>query len=183
MTQTMDLPFSRLRRLVSVRRHPLAVVAISGCVVFAAAFLLGDVAGDAPVLRTLRHVHPAWFALCFVAQAVAYLGYVFALRETACVDGGPRFDFRHTANVVAAGFGAFFSASAAGGFEVDYWALRHAGATRRDALRRVLGLGTLEYAILAPAAMFSAVAILADTGDHGRDPMSSPWLAVLPRGA
>ncbi|MBV8394672.1 MAG: flippase-like domain-containing protein, partial [Actinobacteria bacterium] len=86
-------------------------------------------------------------------------------------------------NVVAAGFGAFFSASAAGGFEVDYWALRHAGLTRREALKRVLGLGTLEYAILAPAAMFSAIAILVDASDHVRASMSWPWLAVFPGAA
>jgi uncharacterized membrane protein YbhN (UPF0104 family) len=148
--------------------------------VFLVALFLGDVAGHAPILETARHVRPEWFALCLVAQAVAYLGYVFALRETARVDGGPALAFRHAASVVAAGFGAFFSASAAGGFEVDYWALRHAGASRREALRRVLGLGTLEYAVLAPAAMFSAIAILSDAGDHVRPSMSWPWLAVFP---
>ncbi len=174
---------TRIRQLLSVRRHPVAVVTGSVVVVFSAAVLLGDVAGHAPLLHTLRGVTPEWFALCFVAQAVAYVGYVFALRETARVDDGPRLDFRHAANVVAAGFGAFFSASAAGGFEVDYWALRHAGASRREALKRVFGLGTLEYAVLAPAAMFSAIAILADASDHVRPSMSWPWLAVFPGAA
>jgi uncharacterized membrane protein YbhN (UPF0104 family) len=175
--------FERIRRVLSVRRHPIAVVTGSVAVVFLVAFLLGDVAGHAPLLATARHVQPEWFVLCLAAQAVAYLGYVFALRETARVDDGPRLDFRHAANVVAAGFGAFFSASAAGGFEVDYWALRHAGVSRREALKRVLGLGTLEYAVLAPAAMFSAIAILADANDHVRASMSWPWLAVIPGAA
>src|SRR5438105_3445340 len=183
MTETVQLPLSRLRRVMSVRRHPLAVVTVSGLVVFATMFLLGEVAGNAPLLRTARHVQPEWFVLCLAAQAIAYVGYAFALRETARVDGGPRFGFRHAASVVAAGFGAFFSASAAGGFEVDYWAMRHAGAGRREALRRVLGLGTLEYAILAPAAMFSAIALLADTSDHARAAMTWPWLAVGPGAA
>src|SRR5581483_9825597 len=130
---------TRIRQLLSVRRHPVAVVTGSVVVVFSAAVLLGDVAGHAPLLHTLRGVTPEWFALCFVAQAVAYVGYVFALRETARVDDGPRLDYR---------------------------ALRHAGASRREALKRVFGLGTLEYAVLAPAAMFSAIAILADASDH-----------------
>jgi uncharacterized membrane protein YbhN (UPF0104 family) len=174
---------AHISRLFSATRHPLAVVAGSVSAVFLVAFLLGDVAGHARILHTLRNVHPEWFVLCFAAQAIAYLGYVFALRETAQVDDGPQFSFRHAANVVAAGFGAFFSASMAGGFEVDYWALRHAGASRRDALQRVLGLGTLEYAILAPAAMFSAIALLADAGDHTRASLTWPWLAVIPGAA
>jgi len=174
---------SRVRRLLTARRHPIAVVVGSFVAVYVVAVVLGDLAGHAPVLRTARRVSPEWFVLCLAAQIVAYVGYVFALRETARVDDGPRLDFRHAANVVAAGFGAFFSASAAGGFEVDYWALRHAGASRREALKRVLGLGTLEYAVLAPAAMFSAIAILADAGDHVRASMSWPWLAVIPGAA
>ena len=173
----------RISRFMSVTRHPFVVVAGSGAAVFLVAFFLGDVAGHGRVLVTLRHVSPEWFVLCLAAQAVAYLGYVFALRETAQVDDGPQFTFRHAANVVAAGFGAFFSASAAGGFEVDYAAMRHAGASRREALQRVLGLGTLEYAILAPAAMFSAIAILADANEHIRPSMTWPWLAVIPGAA
>jgi uncharacterized membrane protein YbhN (UPF0104 family) len=174
---------SRVSRMVSTTRHPVAIVAGSGVAVFLVAYFLGDVAGHARITATLKNVRPEWFALCLVAQAVAYLGYVFALRETAHVDDGPRLGFRHAAHVVAAGFGAFFSASAAGGFEVDYWAMRHAGASRREALTRVLGLGTLEYAILAPAAMFSAIAILADASEHVRPSMTWPWLAVVPGAA
>jgi len=74
----------------------------------------------------------------------------------------------------------FFSAAAAGGFELDYWALRHAGASRRDALSRVIGLGTLEYAVLAPAAMFSAIAIIVGAGDHPYLAVTAPWFAVAP---
>ncbi len=161
-------------------RHPITVMAGSVAAVFVVAFFLGAVAGHGRILVVARNVAPEWFVLCLAAQAIAYVGYVFALRETAHVDDGPRFSFAHAARVVAAGFGAFFSASAAGGFEVDYWALRHAGATRREALARVLGLGTLEYAVLAPAAMFSAIALLAGAGKHVRPSLTWPWLAVVP---
>jgi len=90
--------------------------------------------------------------LCLVAQrSPTSVTCSRCARRRSSTTGRAR--FRHAATVVAAGFGAFFSASAAGGFKVDYWALRHAGASRRDALTRVLGLGTLEYAVLAPAAM------------------------------
>ena len=137
------------------RRRPLTVVLGSVAVSLGVAAGLGVIAGHERVVEVMRGVDPPWFALCIVAQAVAYVGYVFALRWTARCDDGPELAFGFTARVVAAGFGVFFSAAAAGGFELDYWALRHAGASRRDALSRVIGLGTLEYAVLAPAAMFS----------------------------
>src|SRR6266496_3718511 len=133
------------------RRRPLTVVLGSVAVSLGVAAGLGVIAGHERVLAVMRGVEPRWFALCIVSQAVAYIGYVFALRWTASCDDGPKMGFGFTARVVAAGFGAFFSAAAAGGFELDYWALRHSGASRRDALSRVIGLGTLEYlAVTAP---------------------------------
>jgi uncharacterized membrane protein YbhN (UPF0104 family) len=161
-------------------RRPLSVVVASVAVSVGAASGLGWVAGHGRVIAVMRGIEPRWFALCVVAQAVAYVGYVFALRSTARCGDGPELPFGFTARVVAAGFGAFFSAAAAGGFELDYWALRHAGASRRDALARVIGLGTLEYAVLAPAAMFSAMAMLLGAGRHEYLALTAPWFAVAP---
>src|SRR5262249_7178178 len=67
-----------------------------------------------------------------------------------------------------------------GGFAVDYWALRQSGLPRREAIRRVLGLGALEYAILAPAALISALVLIFEGGDHVQDAMTFPWLLVIP---
>jgi uncharacterized membrane protein YbhN (UPF0104 family) len=162
------------------RRRPLTVVFGSVAVSLGVATGLGVIAGHARVVAVLGAVDPGWFALCIVAQAVAYMGYVFALRWTARCDDGPNLGFGFTARVVAAGFGAFFSAAAAGGFELDYWALRHSGASRREALARVIGLGTLEYAVLAPAAMFSAIAMIVGAGQHEYLAFTAPWFAVAP---
>jgi uncharacterized membrane protein YbhN (UPF0104 family) len=82
--------------------------------------------------------------------------------------------------VVAAGFGAFFAASASGGFKVDYLALRNAGAMRKDALARVLGLGMLEYAVLAPAALGAALFLIFDFGGKVDPGLTWPWLLVVP---
>jgi uncharacterized membrane protein YbhN (UPF0104 family) len=99
----------------------------------------------------------------------------------ARVDDGPRLSFSLTTRTVVAGFGVFAATHAAGGFAVDYWALRRAGLTRRDAISRVLGLGALEYAVLAPAALISAIFLLFDTGnDRVQDAMTLPWLLVVP---
>jgi uncharacterized membrane protein YbhN (UPF0104 family) len=137
-------------------------------------------AGVDRVARVALSVNPLWFTICIGAQALAYFGYVFALRETARVDDGPHLGFAHAMRVVAAGFGAFFAASAKGGFEVDYWALRRAGARRQDALTRVLALGALEYVILAPVALGAAMALYAGVGEHTYGAFTLPWLAVVP---
>ncbi len=167
-------------RSLRARRRALGVVLGAVAVSVGVAAALGWVAGHGKVLSAMRGIDPRWFALCAVAQVVAYLGYVIALRSAASCDNGPKLPFGFTARVVAAGFGAFFSTAAAGGFEVDYWALRHAGASRRDALARVIGLGTLEYAVLAPAAMFSAMAMILGAGKHEYLELTAPWFAVAP---
>jgi hypothetical protein len=81
---------------------------------------------------------------------------------------------------VVAGFGVFAATHAAGGFSVDYWTFRRSGLRRQDALARVLALGALEYAVLAPAAMICAVVLLFGTGGHVQHAMTYPWLAVIP---
>src|SRR5262249_59810755 len=77
-------------------------------------------------------------------------------------------------------FGVFAATHAAGGFSVDYWTFRRAGLRRREAVARVLALGALEYAVLAPAALICAVVLLFGTGGHVQHAMTYPWLAVLP---
>lgn len=167
-------------RWLGLRKHPLLVVSVSAGVAAGVAIGFAHLAGDHKVFVQLGGVVPQWFALCIAAEAVAYAGYVLALHATARVDGGPRLGYGLAARVVAAGFGAFFAASAAGGFEVDYWAMRRSGASRRDALRRVLGLGTLEYAVLAPAALGCALALFAGAGRRPYPALTLPWLLVLP---
>jgi uncharacterized membrane protein YbhN (UPF0104 family) len=167
-------------RWLGMRRHPFLILLASVGVAGGTAVLLGEVAGGNSVFRALGRINPIWLLVCVGAEILAYFGYVLALHETARVDDGPRLGLGQAARVVAAGFGAFFAASAAGGFEVDYWALRRAGASRRDALCRVLGLGTLEYAVLAPAALGSALALLAGSGKSPYPSLTLPWLLVVP---
>ena len=97
------------------------------------------------------------------------------------VDGGPLLSFRLSMRTVVAGFGVFAATHAAGGFSVDYWTFRRSGLRRREAVARVLALGALEYAVLAPAAMICAVVLLFGTGGHVQHAMTYPWLAVDPR--
>jgi uncharacterized membrane protein YbhN (UPF0104 family) len=146
----------------------------------AAAIGLADMVGYARLNHALGRLDPTMMTVCFVGQLVAYLGYVLAVRDMARVEDGPRLSFSLTTRTVLAGFGVFAATHAAGGFAVDYWALRRAGLNRRDAISRVLGLGALEYLVLAPAALISAILLLFGTGGRVRDAMTLPWLAVVP---
>jgi uncharacterized membrane protein YbhN (UPF0104 family) len=146
----------------------------------AAAIGLADMVGYTRLNHALSRLDPTMMTVCFVGQLVAYLGYVLAVRDMARVEDGPRLSFSLTTRTVLAGFGVFAATHAAGGFAVDYWALRRAGLNRRDAISRVLGLGALEYLVLAPAALISAIVLLFGTGGRVRDAMTLPWLAVVP---
>jgi uncharacterized membrane protein YbhN (UPF0104 family) len=155
------------------------VVLLSAAVVAGVGAALAASAGAVNVLHRLEHISPLWLLVCLGAEILAYVGYVFALRETARVDGGPELSYKQTFRVVAAGFGAFFAASASGGFHIDYLAMRNAGASRRQALARVFGLTTLEYVVLAPVAMVAAIVLYAS--DEVPEPsLTLPWLAVIP---
>jgi uncharacterized membrane protein YbhN (UPF0104 family) len=145
-----------------------------------AAALVADMAGLAQVQHVTSRLDARWFVICLGAELLGYVGYVLALRNIARVDGGPKLSFALTARTVVSGFGVYAAAHAAGGFAVDYWALRRAGLRREQAIARVAGLGVLEYAVLAPVALVCALILLADSADHVQDSMTLPWLAVIP---
>jgi uncharacterized membrane protein YbhN (UPF0104 family) len=143
-----------------------------------AALLVADAAGLRSLERVSAHVAPEWIGVVLGGQLLGYLGYVIALRNVASVDGGPRLSYALTLRTVVAGFGVYAAAHNAG-FAVDYWALRRAGLQRDQAIARVAGLGALEYAVLAPAALGSALALIAGAGEV-QQAMTLPWLAVIP---
>ena len=145
---------------MDLERRNFLILLVAGALALAAAMGLADMAGYKPLFDAVQDVVPTWFAVCFGGQVVAYLGYVLAVRDIARVDGGPLLSFRLSMQSVVAGFGVFAATHAAGGFSVDYWTFRRSGLRRQDAVARVLALGALEYAVLAPAAMICAVVLL-----------------------
>ncbi len=165
---------------LDIERRNLLILLVAGALALAAAMGLADMAGYGRLVDAVQDVVPTWFAVCFGGQVVAYLGYVLAVRDIARVDGGPLLSLRLSMRTVVAGFGVFAATHAAGGFSVDYWTFRRSGLRRRDAVARVLALGALEYAVLAPAALVCAVVLLFGTGGHVQHAMTYPWLAVVP---
>jgi len=142
-------------------------------------FALSEVAGFERVWNRLQHVNPIWFAVAFGAEVVAYLGYVLGYRELARVDEGPKMDHGRAAAAVAAGFGPFVTG---GGFAVDLHAFKLAGVTDREARVRVLGLGALEYATLAPAACIASIQLLAAGAHTPTMGLTLPWAVAVPVG-
>ena len=160
MTQPdVPAPTGPLRRSRAwLERRPLLVLLVPAVLALGAVALLADLAGAEPLNRALNNLHQAWLLLCLGGELVAYFGYVLAVRDTARVDGGPSLSFGRTLQSVIAGFGVFAATRTSGGFAVDYWVLRSAGEDRDGAVARVLALGALEYAVLAPAALCSPAA-------------------------
>jgi hypothetical protein len=157
----------------------LAVFAAGAALAMVAAALVAEAAGLEALRRVTDHVGLPWLALCFAGQLVGMLGYTLALRNVARMEGGPVLGLGLSARTVLAGFGVYGASHASGGFAVDYWVLRQAGLSRGQAVARIVALAALEWALLAPAALAAAVALLAGAG-HVQGGMTWPWLAVAP---
>jgi uncharacterized membrane protein YbhN (UPF0104 family) len=159
-------------------QHAL-LVGIGGALALGAAVGIAWAAGFGRVLHELHHFNPIWLPVAFGMEFAAYFGYVVAYREVARLEGGPQLGIARAGAIVAAGFGAFVIR---GGFVVDRHALETAGLAPREARARVLGLGVLEYAVLAPAAALAAVILLARGATHPSLGFTLPWAIAVPLG-
>jgi len=136
-------------------------------------------AGWDNVRAILMTIKPTWFAVALGGETLAYVGYVLSYREVARVEDGKPMAHMDAAAAVAAGFGPFV---ARGGFGIDSHAFRLAGLSDRDVRVRVLGLGALEYALLAPAACIVAIMLLAQGAPRPSWGMTLPWAIAVPLG-
>jgi uncharacterized membrane protein YbhN (UPF0104 family) len=169
------------RAFVSLEEKPWAVVAVAAGASVATGFVLAASAGWPKVLRLVFARHAwIWLAVCLASEVVAYLGYVLTIRDMARVDDGPEMDLAVSAKTVVAGFGVFAATRSSGGFAIDYWAFRRAGAAKRDAVSRVLALGFLEYAVLSFAALLASGALYWRLDGQAGDAVTLPSLAIVP---
>jgi hypothetical protein len=169
------------RAFVTLEEKPWAVVGVAAGASIATAVVLAASAGWPKVLRLVFAQHAwIWLAVCLVSEVVAYAGYVLTIRDMARVDGGPDMDLAVSAKTVVAGFGVFAATRSSGGFAIDYWAFRRAGAGKRDAVSRVLALGFLEYAVLSLAALVASAALYWRLDGHAGDGTTLPSLTIVP---
>jgi uncharacterized membrane protein YbhN (UPF0104 family) len=139
---------------------------------------IASTAGFGRVLRQLVHPQWIWVPVALGCELIAYLGYTLAYREVARVERGPELDMPRAAVLVTTGFGVFVEG---GGFALDRAALERSGLSKREARARVLGLGSLEYAVLAPATALAALYLL--VWHPSLDPaMTLPWIIGVPIG-
>jgi uncharacterized membrane protein YbhN (UPF0104 family) len=128
--------------------------------------------------QAFRHFDPAWIGLIVGAELLAYPAYMWAYRSIASVHGQAPLALPLVARIVVAGFGPF---SIGGGFGLDRQALRALHEDESSARVRVLALGVLEWAVLAPTTCAVAIVLLAS----GADILPSllwPWAVLVPAG-
>ncbi len=160
---------------------PLAVVLVAAGATVAMAVVLASYTGFPHVWSLVQARHNwTWLLGCVSGELVAYAGYVFTLRAMARVDAGNDLDLGASAKTVVAGFGVFAATRSSGGFAVDYWAFRDAGSSRRDAVRRVVGLGLLEYVVLSVAALFASFLLFFDLDGGAGNAVTLPALLIVP---
>src|SRR5204862_1316512 len=123
----------------------------------AGALLIAWITGADEVGRAFEDVQPAWIALIAGAELLAYPAYAIAYRSVAQVHGHAALALPLVGRVVAAGFGPF---ALAGGFGLDKRALHALHEDERSARVRVLGLGVLEWALLAPLVCVISIVFL-----------------------
>jgi uncharacterized membrane protein YbhN (UPF0104 family) len=151
----------------------LATVIAAGAVL-AIAYLTGaDKVG-----RAFEAVHPGWIGLIALAEALTYPFYALAYRSVAQVHGHAPLELPLVGRVVAAGFGPF---ALSGGFGVDKRALHALHEDERSARVRVLGLGVLEWALLAPVVCVISIVFLIQDANI-LPSLLWPWAVCVPLG-
>ena len=160
-------------------REMVAFIALGAALSAAAIVGVSWAAGCAAVAERLRQVDARWLPLALGAEVLAYVGYVLAYREVARVEDGPSLPHSRALALVATGFGVFI---ARGGFSVDLHAFRQEFVDDREARVRVLGLGALEYALLAPATCIVAILLLFGHVQRPGSGLTMPWAIAVPVG-
>jgi uncharacterized membrane protein YbhN (UPF0104 family) len=158
--------------------HVALFVAIGATLALVAAVDVAWVAGFGKVASRLRDVNVFWLLLALAGAATTHIGYVLAYREVARVDSGLRIGLTRTGALVATGFGVFVPR---GGFALDLEALRDLGVPPREAQVRVLGLGSLEYVVLATGSLACSLLLLV-RGSHAERAVTLSWAIGVPAG-
>jgi uncharacterized membrane protein YbhN (UPF0104 family) len=162
-----------------LRIHPLSATAIAFALAVAAVVAIAGASGFAGFGNAWSNLHAIWILLVICAELLAIPAYALSYRALARFDDGPDLAVPLVIRVVIAGFGPF---AAGGGFRVDKQALLAIAGDEREATVRVLGLGALEWALLAPAAWLSAVVLLVTRDSRAMSSLLWPWAVAVPVG-
>lgn len=162
------------------RRQVIVAVAIALALSAGAVGAVGEVANFGRVADAFRRADGSRLALCLIGEVTAYAGYLMAYRTVAAVAGGPLLRYRDALRVVTLGFGAYLVGSAAGSLGIDFYAMKKAGATTREAVRRSLALNTLDASGLTGFAAVASVVLLARGVSGAAESMAIAWICAIP---
>lgn len=158
--------------------RPVLVSAVATGIAVIAVLAIARVTGVDEVGRAFEDLDPAWIALIAGAELVAYPAYMLAYRSIARIHGHAPLALPLVARVVIAGFGPF---AIGGGFGVDKQVLQALHEDEHSARVRVLALGTLEWAVLAPTACVVSIVFLVQ-GANILPSLLWPWAIAVPVG-
>jgi uncharacterized membrane protein YbhN (UPF0104 family) len=158
--------------------HVVMLMILAGALALVAAILVAGAAGYVAVASHIRHANTYWFPFAIAGAVAAHVGYTFAYREVANVGRSVKLGTLRAGAIVAAGFGMFIPR---GGFAVDIEALEDLGVPSEEARVRVLGLGSLEYAVLATGTLVCAIFLLLDD-PHAQRAVTLSWTIGVPAG-
>jgi uncharacterized membrane protein YbhN (UPF0104 family) len=167
---------SRIRSQLRIR--PVVVSAVATGIAAIAVLLIARITGADAVGKAFSHVEPAWIALIAGAELLTYPFYVLAYRTLARIHGHPPLELPLVARAVVAGFGPF---SIGGGFGIDKKLLHALHEDERSARVRVVALGMLEWAVLAPTTCVVAIVLIAQ-GANILPSLLWPWALAVPLG-
>lgn len=143
-----------------------------------AVVVIAHVTGADAIGHAFADVRLPWLGLVAGAEILTYPAYMAAYRSIACIHGHAPMNLPVVARLVVAGFGPF---SLSGGFGIDKQALQAIDEDERSARIRVMALGTLEWAVLAPIACVVAIVLLI-TNENVMSSLLWPWAVAVPLG-
>jgi len=161
-----------------LRLHPVVAAALATGIAAIAVLAIARVTGADAVGRAFDNIDPVWIALIAGGELVAYPAYAIAYRSIAGMHGHAPLALPLVGRVVVAGFGPF---SIWGGFGLDRQALDALHEDEDSARVRVIALGVLEWAVLAPIAWVTSVVFLA-TDANIMSSLLWPWAIGVPVG-
>jgi uncharacterized membrane protein YbhN (UPF0104 family) len=165
-----------VRRALSDR--PILALALATAIAGLAVIGLAHLTGADAIGRAFGDLDPGWLGLVAGASLLTYPAYILAYRSLAAVHGHQPLSLPLVSRIVVAGFGPF---ALAGGFGIDKRVLEAIHSDERSARVRVMALGTLEWAVLAPVACVTSIVLLAQRANI----MASllwPWAIAVPLG-
>jgi uncharacterized membrane protein YbhN (UPF0104 family) len=165
-----------MRRLYG---HPKKLTLVAYGIAVAVVCFIAVSWGPRRFIDAWSHVRPEWLVVVAGGTILATLAYVVSYQALVRFENGPRLSLLMALRVVWLGFGPFVPA---GGFDVDKRALEGIHGDRNVVSTRVFAIAALEWAVLAPAACVSAIALLVVGDPRPMASMLWPWALAVPAG-